>query len=233
MNGPSQSRQLILNRIRAVTSHLANEPAVKVPRDYTRRGSLDRTACVELMVKRLREYDAEVVESAPEDLIPCIADRLKRSGKRKFTAAPGVPVEWAATGRGPGIGMRKAALDPASSFEWKVDRKLSYGEIEECEGVLSAATAGIADSGTIVLHHSPSEGRRIITLLPDWHLCVLKTSQIVETLPEYFDRIEKPPALATYISGPSATADIEMTRVKGVHGPRFLNVIIVHDEAQN
>ncbi len=228
MNGPSQSRQLILDRIRAVTSRLANEPVVQVPRNYTRRGTLNRAACIDLMVKRLREYDAEVVETVPEDLIPCITDRLKRSGKRKFTAAPGVPVEWAIRG----TEGNKLVVKPGTGFEWKVDRKLSYEEIEECEGVLTAASAGIADSGTIVLHHSTSEGRRVITLLPDWHLCVLRTSQIVETLPEYFDRCEKPPVLATYISGPSATADIEMTRVKGVHGPRFLNVIIVHDEAQ-
>jgi L-lactate dehydrogenase complex protein LldG len=228
MSAPSQSRQLILNRIRAVTSNLAKEPAVKVPRDYIRRGTLARAACIDLMVKRLREYDAEVVECAPEDLIPSITDRLKVSGKRKFTAAPGVPVEWAIRS----TEGNRLVVKAGTAFEWKVDRKLSYEEIEECEGVLSAASAGIADSGTIVLHHSPTEGRRVITLLPDWHLCVLRTSQIVETLPEYFERCTTPPALATYISGPSATADIEMTRVKGVHGPRFLNVLIVHDEEQ-
>ena len=70
----------------------------------------------------------------------------------------------------------------------------------------------------------------MISLLPDWHLCILRASQVVETLPEYFDRCRQQPALATYISGPSATADIEMTRIKGVHGPRFLNVILVRDE---
>jgi L-lactate dehydrogenase complex protein LldG len=66
-------------------------------------------------------------------------------------------------------------------------------------------------------------------LLPDWHLCVVCASQIVETLPEYFDRCAQPPALVTWISGPSATADIEMTRIRGVHGPRFLNVLIVRE----
>jgi L-lactate dehydrogenase complex protein LldG len=96
--------------------------------------------------------------------------------------------------------------------------------------VVTAAFCGVADSGTIVLHHSSAEGRRILTLLPDWHLCILYASQVVETLPEYFDRCPLPPVLATYISGPSATADIEMTRIKGVHGPRFLNVILVRDE---
>ena len=104
---------------------------------------------------------------------------------------------------------------------------LSAAEIETCEGVVTGSFCGIADSGTIVLHHSAQEGRRVVSLLPDWHLCVLYASQVVETLPEYFARCEQPPALATYISGPSATADIEMTRIKGVHGPRFLNVIVV------
>jgi L-lactate dehydrogenase complex protein LldG len=66
--------------------------------------------------------------------------------------------------------------------------------------------------------------------LPDWHLCILYASQVVESLPEYFNRISQPPRLATWISGPSATADIEMTRIKGVHGPRFLHVILVRDE---
>ena len=96
--------------------------------------------------------------------------------------------------------------------------------------MVTAAFCGIADSGTIVLHHSSTEGRRVISLLPDWHLLVLRASQVVETLPEYFDRCQQPPSLATYISGPSATADIEMTRIKGVHGPRFLHVILVRDE---
>ena len=72
----------------------------------------------------------------------------------------------------------------------------------------------------------------MLTLLPDWHLCVLRASQVVETLPQYFGRCEQAPGLATYISGPSATADIEMTRIKGVHGPRLLSVILVDDESE-
>jgi L-lactate dehydrogenase complex protein LldG len=106
---------------------------------------------------------------------------------------------------------------------------LTTSEIEQAEGVVTAAFCGVADSGTIVLHHSGTEGRRVLTLLPDWHLCVLYASQVVETLPEYFSRCGQAPCLATYISGPSATADIEMTRIKGVHGPRFLHVVVVQD----
>jgi L-lactate dehydrogenase complex protein LldG len=117
----------------------------------------------------------------------------------------------------------------AAGFDWKIDRGLATAEIEEAEGVVTASTCGIADSGTIVLHHSESEGRRVLSLLPDWHLIILRASQVVETLPEYFGQCKLLPELVTWISGSSATADIEMTRIKGVHGPRFLNVILVHD----
>jgi L-lactate dehydrogenase complex protein LldG len=165
------------------------------------------------MIERLREYDAEVIESMPENLVASIASKLAGSGRHTFVAPEGLAADW---------------LVP--DFDWKVDHGLTTTEIEQAEGVVTAAFCGIADSGTIVLHHSPAEGRRVLTLLPDWHLCVLQASQVVETLPEYFDRCSQPPALVTWISGPSATADIEMTRIKGVHGPRFLHVILVRDE---
>jgi L-lactate dehydrogenase complex protein LldG len=165
------------------------------------------------MVERLREYDAEVTECAPEELAAAIATQLRASGKKRIVAPAGLPLEWLAAG-----------------YDWKIDHDLSAEEIEKAEGVLTACFCAIADSGTIVLHHSASEGRRVITLLPDWHLCVLKASQVVETLPEYFARCQTRPVLVTTISGPSATADIEMTRIKGVHGPRFMNVILVRDD---
>jgi L-lactate dehydrogenase complex protein LldG len=155
-----------------------------------------------------------VVEATPGDLPDAIASQLAASGRHIFVAPEGLPSTWLIKG-----------------FDWRIDHGLSHAEIEQAEGVVTAAFCGVADSGTIVLHHSPTEGRRVLTLLPDWHLCILRASQVVETLPEYFDRCEKPAMLATYISGPSATADIEMTRIKGVHGPRFLHVILVRDES--
>jgi L-lactate dehydrogenase complex protein LldG len=79
-----------------------------------------------------------------------------------------------------------------------------------------------------VLQHGPAEGRRVLTLLPDYHLCVVEASQVVETLPEVFTRLD-PTRPVTFFSGPSATADIEMTRIKGVHGPRFLDVLLIQD----
>lgn len=214
MSSSSPSRLLILERINDAIHDIPKASEDDLPRNYVRHGSLDPAARVQLMIERLREYDADVVECSSEQLPATIAASLAASGRRKFVAPPGLPFAWLAPG-----------------FDWKIDEGLEYAEIELSEGVVTAASAAIADSGTIVLHHSAAEGRRVITLLPDWHLCILRASQVVETLPEYFERCTPPPALATYISGPSATADIEMTRIKGVHGPRFLNVILVRDEA--
>ena len=212
------SRQVILDRIRKATAGGAPDVAgsyAALYRDYVRAGKLGSDDRIALMIERLREYDAEVVEAAPESLAEAIREQLAASGRRRFVVPAGLPEDWLAKG-----------------VDWKIDRGLSTAEIEQAEGVVTAAFCGIADSGTMVLHHSAAEGRRIISLLPDWHLCVLRASQVVETLPEYFARCPEAPVLATYISGPSATADIEMTRIKGVHGTRFLHVIVVRDDSK-
>jgi L-lactate dehydrogenase complex protein LldG len=214
---------------------------LEIPRDYVRRGDMTVSARHERFVERLREYDAEVVECEPGGLAAAIAAQLKASGRHTFVAPEGLPAEWRAPG-----------------FEWKVDGNLAVRDVEQADGVVTACFCGVAESGTIVLHHGPAEGRRVISLLPDWHLCIVRLSQVVETLPEYFDRCAiseqatqsskdrstaapagsegareqkagSLPRLVTWIAGPSATADIEMTRIKGVHGPRFLNVILVKD----
>jgi L-lactate dehydrogenase complex protein LldG len=239
MRAVADSRGVVLERIRAATRNA--EPAERraapagagAGRDYIRRGSMTAEARLERMTERLREYDAEVVMCRPEGLAAAIGAQLAASGGRTFVAPEGLPAEWLASG-----------------FNWKIDAvdrgNLTVDAIERADGVVTACFCGVAESGTIILHHGAMEGRRVITLLPDWHLCVLRASQIVETLPEYFNRCEKTgteglgtrdsrtaqqrlPALVTWIAGPSATADIEMTRIKGVHGPRFLNVILVKD----
>ncbi|MGA2351852.1 MAG: lactate utilization protein C [Terracidiphilus sp.] len=220
MSAPLQSRQTILDSIRLATLPCAQdspdraEAYAALPRDYVRHGQLDANARLKLMIERLREYDADVVESSPTELPAVIKAQLTASGRHSFVAPEQLPAAWLAAG-----------------FEWKTDRGLTTNEIEQAQGVVTTAFCGIADSGTIVLHHSATEGRRVLSLLPDWHLIVLRASQVVETLPEYFEQCKQPPALVTWISGPSATADIEMTRIKGVHGPRFLNVIVVRDES--
>ena len=214
MTSSSSSRRAILDRIGAATaSQTGNAEYDQLPRAYIHRGELDGESRIHLMTERLREYGADVAESMPGLLPTVIAEQLQQSGRRSFVVPIGLPPAWMPAG-----------------FKWNIDHALDAAEIENCDGVVTGASAGIADSGTIVLHHSSMEGRRIITLLPDWHLCVINASQIVETLPEYFERCPEPPALATYISGPSATADIEMTRIQCVHGPRFLTVILVRDD---
>lgn len=242
MSASVPSRENVLERIRAATQKA--DPALRaeaydsLPRGYVRRGSLDRQACLALMIERLRGYDAEVTECRPEELAATITAQLKASGRKNFVAPADTPSAWYVQ-----------AASEIEGFEctmdlWEPGHGLSTREIEQAEGVMTASFCGVADSGTIVLHHSAAEGRRVLTLLPDWHLCVLKASDVVETLPEYFDRCasrgqisgirgqdaEGLPKLVTWISGPSATADIEMTRIKGVHGPRFLHVVLVRDE---
>ena len=207
---------MVLERIVAATGNRAGDIAktyADVARPYQLRGAMSPDDCVALMTERLSEYGADVVECAPDLLPDAIAAQIERCGRRSLVAPAGLPPEWMVHGP-----------------EWKVDRGLAYEEIERADGVVTGATCGVADSGTIVLHHTAEEGRRALTLLPDWHLCILRASQMVETLPEYFERCGKAPSLTTFISGPSATADIEMTRIKGVHGPRFLNVVIVRVE---
>jgi len=219
MTNGTKSRQKILEQIRRGTGETAESEEVlaaehaALPRNYVRRGGMTAKQRVERMVERLREYDADVTECAPRELPAVIESRLAASGRRRFVAPAGVPAEWL-----------------AKSVDWRIDHQLAMDEIEKADGVVTAAFCGVAESGTIVLHHGAAEGRRVLSLLPDWHLCVLRASQVVETLPEYFGRCQRVPALVTWISGPSATADIEMTRIKGVHGPRFLDVIVVLDE---
>lgn len=172
----ANSRQTILDRIQAGTREAATAPAqlaaayAALARPYIHAGTLDTAGRIALLVERLREYDAEVVECAPEGIAAAIAAQLVASGRRSFLAPPGLPAECLAAGR-------------EAKVDWTIDHELSAEEIDRADGVVSAAFCAVADSGTIVLHHSPAEGRRVLTLLPDWHLCVVRTSQVVETFP--------------------------------------------------
>jgi L-lactate dehydrogenase complex protein LldG len=109
-----------------------------------------------------------------------------------------------------------------------MDECMTPAELDQVDGVITGSTVAIAETGTVVLQNVPGQGRRAATLVPDYHLCLVSADDVVETAPEAIARIHATATLSTtFVSGPSATADIEMTRIKGVHGPRFLDVILI------
>ena len=115
-----------------------------------------------------------------------------------------------------------------AGFEFVVDEGMTAAELNGFDGVMTGSTVAIAETGTVVLQNVAGQGRRAATLVPDYHLCVVRAEDVVETVPEAMERLGATTELTTtFVSGPSATADIEMTRIKGVHGPRFLDVIVV------
>ena len=180
-------------------------------RHYQKSGKLDRAGIIALFEDRLRDYNAGVYRCSGQELKQTIGNVVARRGKRSLITPAGFPRN-----------------DLPDSFEFVKDDGLTYDELDRSEGVLTACSLAIAMTGTIVLRHADAEGRRALTLLPDYHLCLVKTNQIVETVVEAIQAMASfPPAPLTTISGPSATSDIEMIRITGVHGPRILDVILV------
>ena len=204
----------ILGRIRAALGPRRGaraEEYAAIPRHYRQASTLGGEARLDLFLSRIRHYDGGVFRCGAEAIAGTIARALSDRGKHRIVVPPGLSREWLPDG-----------------FEFVRDENLSDEDLDRSDGALTASTVGIAWTGTIVLHHSSSEGRRALTLVPDYHLCVVEADQIVETVPEAMRRLRPlNPSLVTTISGPSATADIEMTRIKGVHGPRTLDVIVV------
>jgi L-lactate dehydrogenase complex protein LldG len=204
---PQSTRDRILQRIRRANAEPGAEQSI--PRNYDRIGAHSAAETLALFEERLRDYDARVFTASRTDVARVAAGILIAANRRRIAIPAVLPAEW----RG-------------DSIEWIPDNSLSFDALNSVDGVMTAATACVASSGSIALQHGPAEGRRAITLLPDYHLCIVEASQVVETLPEAFARLD-PFRPITFMSGPSATADIEMTRIKGVHGPRFLDVLIV------
>ena len=182
-----------------------------IPRTYLQSSDLDQHAVSELFADRLREYDAGVYLASRLTLSGVIAEILMARGKTGLAIPAGVPAGWLPRG-----------------FAFEVADLYDAFQLDGVQGILTGCTVAIAETGSIVLQNGPAQGPRILSLVPDYHLCLVFAGQIVATVPEAFDRLAETSALpTTFISGPSATADIEMTRIKGVHGPRFLDVIVV------
>lgn len=211
----ADGRAAMLDRIR---SAIGASPEVvadyaAIPRPYIRGGTLDETGRLRLLEERLRDYDTHVVESDAASLPRTIASILREHLQKKVIAADGMP-----EGILPG------------DFGFIPERTASLGDLNACDGIVTLCSVAIAFTGSIVLTHGPGEGARRLTLVPDRHLCVVRAEQIVETVPEAIERLApRATQPLTFISGPSATADIEMTRIRGVHGPRFLDVVLVRE----
>ena len=209
----ARARSLVLGRVRDALGRRAAPPDgeyAQLARDYVQQSRLDVAARIELFADRLQHYEVGVYRCERATLRRTIAETAANRAKSRLLVPQDFPRDW---------------LPP--DLEAIDDRALSYADLDRSEGVLTGCSLAIARTGTIILQHRHAEGRRTLTLVPDYHLCVVLQEQIVETVPEAIRQlIESKPALVTTISGPSATADIEMTRIRGVHGPRTLDVIV-------
>ncbi len=213
------SRERILGRVRRALADVpdrerdATAYERAVPREYLREhGSRSLAETVELLAENLADYRAIVHRCTPADLAATIAGMLAARGARTVLVPPGLESEWLA----------------ATDAERIADRAQSTPEeLDRVDSVVTACAVAIAETGTIVLDGSPDQGRRRITLVPDHHICVVRVpEQVVSSVPQALERLD-PTRPLTWISGPSATSDIELDRVEGVHGPRTLEVVLV------
>lgn len=209
----SARSEILANVRRAVGENASSCDAeyAAIARDYRRSGQLATEDIVRLLEGRLRDYDAGVFHCGADAIAQTVAQAMVSRGKSSLLRPADVPDMWL-----------------PSTHQFPVVNGMSYEEIDRAEGVITGCVAAIAFTGTIILRHSEGDGRRALTLIPDYHLCIVHTSQVVETVPEGFARLKGMETMPiTTVSGPSATADIEMNRVKGVHGPRFLDIVLV------
>jgi L-lactate dehydrogenase complex protein LldG len=237
----STAREEILDRIRAAispdTPGRAGTPAAvdaayaALPRDY-RRAHHDAAGSdiVALFAERAADYRA-VVERVPEADLPAAIARVL-AAVPGFLVPDGLPPQWLAglsSGASPDDLAETVATESDGSRTGdrivRDDPPLSARELDAVAGVITGCAAAIAETGTIILDHGPGQGRRALTLVPDFHLVVVRADQVAADLPDAIARLE-PARPHTLISGPSATSDIELIRVEGVHGPRNLHILI-------
>lgn len=218
----SNAREQMLQRIQtalnkgAATEQTNQEPSITetVLRNYRQRDEAPRADIINRFIERVTEYKAQVRRVAEDQLAATIAEALTARGVERLVMPADLPAAWL----------------PASITPLRDAGDLSYELLSNSHGVLTGCALGIAQTGTIVLDHGALQGRRAISLVPDYHLCIVRAAQIVGLLPEAMTQLEAAVRAGrpiTFISGPSATSDIELNRVEGVHGPRTLEVLVV------
>jgi L-lactate dehydrogenase complex protein LldG len=211
----SAARREILDRIAAAVRD--SPETAPVSRDYRRDGALSASERVARFCERTGDYRADVRRVEAEAVAAAIEAACREHGARRVVVPTGLPSAW-----------RPAGVDLVD------DEALTPRELDGLDGVVTGCTVAVAETGTIVLAAGPHEGRRALTLVPDLHVCVVEESRIVELVPEATAVLEGLVARErrplTLVSGPSATSDIELSRVEGVHGPRTLVVLVVAKE---
>jgi len=201
------ARDEVLGRIRTALG--PDRDAAPVPDGYRTHAGHGPAELLDLLAERLSDYRAIVRRAEPAALLDTIAVALAERGARRLVVPPGLDLP----GDVPGVELAE-------------DHGLSARELDGFDGVITTAAVAIADTGTIILDGSAGQGRRALSLIPDYHLCLVQAGQVVGLVPEAVARL-RPDRPLTWISGPSATSDIELDRVEGVHGPRTLDVILI------
>lgn len=207
------AREEILGRVRSALADRRSAEPVEVPRDYATGSDLDPAAVVDRFAERVADYRATVRRAAADAVAAAVSEAFAAHRAQRLLAAPGVAAAW-----------RPEGLELPED-----DGSATAHELDAHDGVLTGAALAIAETGTIVLDGAQRSGRRALSLVCDLHVCVVEVAQIVATVPEAIAALG-PAARAgrpiTFVSGPSATSDIELKRVEGVHGPRRLEVVI-------
>lgn len=205
------AKEEILNRISTAQKQAGLPDHVEIPREYQKEGTLNEDELREMLVDRLEDYKADVHVTDESGLNSTLVGILKERGCSSVVYAPG---------------MDAGLLDGFEGTTTPDDNAKDPRELDAVDAVVTESHVTSAQTGTIVLESNETCGRRALTLVPDRHVCIVRKDQIVYGVPEMVSRMN-PERPATWISGPSATSDIELSRVEGVHGPRDLIVVIV------
>ncbi|OKL47396.1 LutC/YkgG family protein [Boudabousia marimammalium] len=216
------SRQMILSAVKMAIAKSQDGPAPLPPRDYRVEGEypIGAPEVIAEFVETLEDYNAKVTVVAASKVAEAISEQLHAAGATSVVVPHGLDEQY-----------QKAAAEDGRTVE--VDgpnRQLSHLELDQIDAVVTRSRCGISLSGTIVLDGTADQGRRALSLVPDTHVCVVEARTVMPTVPQAVELLGKHPERAsTWIAGPSATSDIELIRVDGVHGPRNLYVIIIED----
>ncbi len=209
----SEAREAVLGRIRRALAATGGMPPAGPAPDFRRHSGADREALVAEFTTRAEGYKVKVVRTARAGARETVARLLAERGHVHIAIPPDLPPDVTPEG-----------------FDLLRDENLDNMTLAGVDGVLTTCACAIAQTGTLVLDHGVGQGRRVLTLLPDHHLCLVAAEAIVGLVPEAVARMA-PSVRAgrplTFVSGPSATSDIELSRVEGVHGPRTLDVVIM------